>query len=526
MKYFITLATVAVQCIILVGQQYTFQQFKPDKIQENFIKYPNSKDEEHPQNRFESKIIHENKAWQTLYKSSNRVIRLDSTTSNEYRRLYTYDHKNRLTKDISYTFNSLTEKWDPTKKCELTYSDTSNRKTEIVFQWNEIANDWVSWYKYIYDYDENGNETDDIAYKWSIENNNWYGVIYKVRRYDNFNQLIYYLQNEWDYESSEWQKDFKYAFEYEENKQIKEWYIKWSNDIETWDTLSVYISFFNQDKQRIFDTSYTYMNSENMFASSMTGYLYDNNNNLSVKYGSNSDSYLGDFVPSDSIFYEYNNKGLLIRQKYRLFDGYYEDWVDANIDEFEYDGNGNLTLYTHFDFSIVNRTYKEEYTRDDYNNVLTKRYYGWDPTESSWYGQSATDYVYDYRYLKKDIKTPYNNTKGHKINSTTKYEWDGNSWIPKPTAVYHYSVEETSFISSDNDVKFVVYPNPTSDHIAFDLGQNVSGSLQLLNTAGIVLLTTEISNNDPIDISQLKPGLYIYRVSLPTTEVTGKVLIK
>lgn len=72
--------------------------------------------------------------------------------------------------------------------------------------------------------------------------------------------------------------------------------------------------------------------------------------------------------------------------------------------------------------------------------------------------------------------------------------------------------------------EFKVFPNPAQDHVKIT-GIGDETSLILFNTLGEAVLKQSISLGDTeVDVSNLEPGLYIYRIA--NTEKVGKLLIE
>jgi hypothetical protein len=62
-----------------------------------------------------------------------------------------------------------------------------------------------------------------------------------------------------------------------------------------------------------------------------------------------------------------------------------------------------------------------------------------------------------------------------------------------------------------NNLGFNVYPNPSSVHI--NLGKNLPENTEVIifNLSGVEVLRKQISNNEPIEIHELKNGIYFVR---------------
>ncbi|MFK5879475.1 MAG: endonuclease [Flavobacteriaceae bacterium] len=94
---------------------------------------------------------------------------------------------------------------------------------------------------------------------------------------------------------------------------------------------------------------------------------------------------------------------------------------------------------------------------------------------------------------------------GNKIGET----WTNNS----------LSVEE------ENKVTLKLYPNPTSDFISIS-GLTNESEVEIYDTLGKKILVKTIeSNQNKIDVSQLKPGVYLFKISESNNSTLKRVLV-
>jgi len=72
----------------------------------------------------------------------------------------------------------------------------------------------------------------------------------------------------------------------------------------------------------------------------------------------------------------------------------------------------------------------------------------------------------------------------------------------------------------------IVYPNPSAEYIVFTgLEKTEFYQLKLFNLQGQVMLLKEISNEERIEISHLKAGVYFYELIIENQSFEGKLLI-
>ncbi len=66
----------------------------------------------------------------------------------------------------------------------------------------------------------------------------------------------------------------------------------------------------------------------------------------------------------------------------------------------------------------------------------------------------------------------------------------------------------------------IAFPNPATDHIYFNL--TTQAMVNIYSLSGSVLLSDNVNNNEPINISELGSGVYIYKIVCNNIVYTGK----
>lgn len=103
--------------------------------------------------------------------------------------------------------------------------------------------------------------------------------------------------------------------------------------------------------------------------------------------------------------------------------------------------------------------------------------------------------------------------KGLNYYRLAQYDYDGSST--------YSDIVSLDFSSEDLRTDINVYPNPAVDYIYVDTSFEIGEMrVQVYSTAGKIVLETQISSDNPLDISGLAPGLY----SLSVSDAAGSLL--
>ncbi len=123
----------------------------------------------------------------------------------------------------------------------------------------------------------------------------------------------------------------------------------------------------------------------------------------------------------------------------------------------------------------------------------------------------------------KDRESPFNpiirfRLKSDEIN-TNKEGW----------MIDHIIFRGYEMMGSVNDLsknKIKVYPNPTNDVIHFSSSSTSLNGFQfyLFDITGKIILLSEISDNELINIQHLKSGIYFYKLQKENEVLTGKLV--
>ncbi len=143
---------------------------------------------------------------------------------------------------------------------------------------------------------------------------------------------------------------------------------------------------------------------------------------------------------------------------------------------------------------------------------------------------AGTDVVGTFSVLIPNETTPTANLSGNENYRVVLELKDAtDKWLAGDYSKINYSL--TPSLSADqfnfkNDT-FAIYPNPVENVLRWALNSNLSDvSFGIYNTAGQIIQKTSKINSNQIDVSALKPGVYILSVDSKEGQKEGKFIKK
>jgi len=93
------------------------------------------------------------------------------------------------------------------------------------------------------------------------------------------------------------------------------------------------------------------------------------------------------------------------------------------------------------------------------------------------------------------------------------------------SGTYNITIEEDALGVDELDQSpFMPYPNPASSE--FSIGNQFNGHIQLLNSAGRIVLEKDVIPNQSIDVNELKQGFYIVRLEMNNKIYDRKLILR
>jgi len=156
---------------------------------------------------------------------------------------------------------------------------------------------------------------------------------------------------------------------------------------------------------------------------------------------------------------------------------------------------------------------KWEYNYDS-DGRMTQSLDSWDRLAS---GHMYLDTKYEFSY----------NSNGNEIQNV-RYRWNEQTgqWdIRYKTSLYYSDVMDSGLTDIANQLK--TFPNPASEFLTFGFNDDSHPvSLELFNMQGEKVIAQILPPGKRIQVSQLRHGVYLYRVNQNNKIFKGKIEIK
>ncbi|WP_346881644.1 T9SS type A sorting domain-containing protein [uncultured Algibacter sp.] len=190
--------------------------------------------------------------------------------------------------------------------------------------------------------------------------------------------------------------------------------------------------------------------------------------------------------------------------------------------EFTYDANGFIEtdVLSEWDTTSYIESERTTYTVDNNGNRLSEIFA--DAFSST---SNTNTYDYDFTQLMSDFDNPFDNST---LNSLTEDFPHFNKVTQENTGdnqrtIYDYN---NALVLSNSEFtlnsKINVYPNPTSNILNIESVKDIN-TIEFFNISGKRVL---VSSKRQIDVSHLKSGIYMVRISSLNNQVETKKIIK
>lgn len=434
--------------------------------------------------------------WETPYskaeysydKSGNRISRVfysrdeaDGQWVFSRKNEYTYDN-NKVILDIRSLWNKDLEIWENDEREEYSYDENGYKQQYLWFIWDTGSSEWVGFWKIDESYDADGRRTMYTYTQWNTSINDWLASWKQNWEFaDNGIQVLYIRSNY--YTSTGWVADVKteteldsdgkpiYAIDYEWGNDTEQWLVQgkswYTVDDNSYITQSIYY-------QWNIDDSIWVMTSQEEFVYDLYGRMLQY---ISFNWISNANSWEGE----EKIEYDYDANGNETLMRGSVWDADSDQWTIKMYFEYGYDNSGNQVLWRYQNvLSDMGLLVESEFNSD--GGILQETKYNW--------GASISDYYLTYRYT------------------------------------YYYSDQVISSVSEPiltDQVK--TYPNPARDYVVFDIDSH-SAFVELFDMQGKKVLSQELLETKQIDLSDLKSGIYFYKLVQADRTLSGKIIVK
>ncbi|HQP04967.1 MAG TPA: T9SS type A sorting domain-containing protein, partial [Bacteroidales bacterium] len=98
-----------------------------------------------------------------------------------------------------------------------------------------------------------------------------------------------------------------------------------------------------------------------------------------------------------------------------------------------------------------------------------------------------------------------------------------NGCMSNPSNMIHVSLIGIQTIAGN---EIVIYPNPADTWVQIEFEKEIHAKIEIHNTLGQIVNATYVAPRQPIDVSNLAPGMYIVKISQEGRKFQSKLIIK
>ena len=217
---------------------------------------------------------------------------------------------------------------------------------------------------------------------------------------------------------------------------------------------------------------------------------------------SNPFSQSGEFEPAERMSYTYNNSGNLTLITYETYDGI-SDWGLYGTRTYTYNEVGNCTEMHAYD-ADENETERSIFTYD--NRLLEETLMPWTPemTRPETFNNKNIYTLEEYWALDVDFVLQY----------VCDYEYN------------YVGIDEGVGLADVEQLPLTITPNPTENIIVLSGLAEGTHQMEIVDMAGRIVMSDNVSNSKQIDLSELQKGCYLVKVMNNQKLYTSKVIVK
>lgn len=444
----------------------------------------------------------------------NYMWNRDSLTWNLFsKNIFDYQESGELISKINYHRNHIENKWDPKNKEDLEYDATGNIVKKQISLWDDSQNDWVNDHLEEWQYDVNGNMIFTAYSIWDLEIHDWVPVYKEEYSFDASSNQTLRSHYKWGSEENTWIGSEKFEYGFDENgKILYESKFTWNEESNNWIGNRKVIWVYDEYENLIHAEIYGWDNSEEdwLFIEEypIFRYEYDSNGRVVSKE---------DLMYKGKSEYAYDDAGRNILQKDFIWDQTINDWRLRVMYEYGYNNEGRMILKGNLTWMYHGDLYngdKREWQFNETGQITMESYYSWDNDAKEWVGHSKKEITYFQGQIKSRL--------------FSKWDSEKNDWQNYLRETYYYSGEITlDAIEINSEENLRIYPNPADNYFRVQLpDQNAPAQLELYNLSGKKMLSANIYQGVPVDLSYFTSGIYTYRIIQHKNLFTGRIVKK
>lgn len=112
----------------------------------------------------------------------------------------------------------------------------------------------------------------------------------------------------------------------------------------------------------------------------------------------------------------------------------------------------------------------------------------------------------------------------HLLKETNYSTLTNTNWIAQGSIKYYYSKNDFVSIKDTTIECFDVFPNPAKDFVSFNFNYSSNPILEIYDEIGYKIFSKNITNNEQVQINNLRMGTYFYRLIFIDNINVGKFI--
>jgi hypothetical protein len=228
--------------------------------------------------------------------------------------------------------------------------------------------------------------------------------------------------------------------------------------------------------------------------------------------------------------FEYNSQNQLIEQKDSLNNSPTDStFIELNYHRYTYNTFGKIDTFERISLEDSSSLFQTISFYDSNNDLDYYDTYYYDADSSSLYKKYTTSYLKNPTIQFNTIAVDesisvfqaiefYQDPFTYRIDKITSFQYGTQDTMP--VSILHYGPFLPNNIAQSHCVQAKVFPNPAQDYIRLE---NIeTGMLEIYSTNGQIVNRVELRGDNKVNVSELKHGIYFYKINNNEGVITGR----
>ncbi len=367
--------------------------------------------------------------------------------------------------------------WLLSSKEAYTYDEYANPEEGLFYSWNDSIGDWEAGGRNQYTYTPDGQVTEVLYEYWDEMAGDWVFSFKEEFSYNADGMLDSVIGSSWNEASSQWTLVNKQEYVYAAGMTTENFYY-WEPVSNQW--------LLNWKEETVFDAL---GNPE-----TITSYQWD--------------FIAGAWIPAEQQAFSYDFAAGTFDMVFSNWDESLSSWVATQLQVHYLDAEGNISEL---------------------------EVYLWNENLGDWEQISLQEFTYDNDYAFSDLSLPLQYADelraffNHMLLWGVFFNWDSDlaTWEQFAGIQFFYSEKVITSARETSLPEAVVSPNPVVGEVVFELPEVENRLLlQCFDLQGREVFSSEIFSGERVNLSALRPGMYVYVLSVEGEKVARGKLVR